>query len=474
MPNPTQPLSEVVSVAVSTISQQVAAPTLNQGCIVGSSTVIPSVGANSRIRQYTGTAGMLTDGFSSTSPEYVEAQLYFSQTPAATYLWIGRQDLTALQTANPHTGNAGTGYVVGDIVFPTQSGASAGQLKVTTIGSGGAVTGLAIIQGSQGTGYAVASGLPTTGGTGTGLEVDITAVGETWLQAVTACRLASPLPYMFAITGGADADIEAIAAYIETAQPLSMFVYNTSEATVLNGTTGNVATVLAALSYKRTLGIYSTTQSGLYPSNAYAAGGVLGIYMGLNTGLASSAFTGKFKVIIGVAVEPLSASQLPLLDSQNINYFLSFANSYSWFQQGVTCAGSNRYADATQALDMLALDMQYSAVNTFTGNPSVPQTDPGEQELLVAIEGACDRAKSRGFIAPAGTWQGEPFSFSSGNTTVVALSTGEALSNGYLAFADSFANESSGAKQARQMMPIYVALISAGSGHSLSIGLNVQ
>ena len=42
--------------------------------------------------------------------------------------------------------------------------------------------------GQQGTGYSVATGLSTTGGSGTGLQVDITAIGESALQAAMACR----------------------------------------------------------------------------------------------------------------------------------------------------------------------------------------------------------------------------------------------------------------------------------------------
>src|ERR1019366_5293180 len=100
--------------------------------------------------------------------EYIAMQIYFSQGVAPNYGWVGRQDLTAVNAAIPHSGNAGTGYVGGDIVTVVQGGGSLGQLKVLTV-SGGAVLTLGVAAGSQGTGYTVASGLATTGGTGTGL-----------------------------------------------------------------------------------------------------------------------------------------------------------------------------------------------------------------------------------------------------------------------------------------------------------------
>jgi hypothetical protein len=69
---------------------------------------------------------------------------------------------------------AGTNYQVNDIVSVVQSGASNGQLKVTSVGSGGAVTGLSV--NTVGSGYLTANALPTTGGNGTGLQVSITSV----------------------------------------------------------------------------------------------------------------------------------------------------------------------------------------------------------------------------------------------------------------------------------------------------------
>src|SRR6185312_2664817 len=99
------------------------------------------------------------------------------QTPQPTFLWIGRQDLTALQTCKVGS-SGGTGYVVGDIVAVIQAGAQAGQLSVTTVSTGGVVTGVALVPENQGTGYSIATDLATSGGTGTGLLVDITAVGE--------------------------------------------------------------------------------------------------------------------------------------------------------------------------------------------------------------------------------------------------------------------------------------------------------
>lgn len=73
-------------------------------------------------------------------------------------------------------GSGGTGYVVNDVLTVVQSGASGGMFTVTAVGSGGVITAVSPTPTSPGTGYSVANNLSTTGGTGTGAEIDITAV----------------------------------------------------------------------------------------------------------------------------------------------------------------------------------------------------------------------------------------------------------------------------------------------------------
>src|SRR6185437_8159536 len=185
----TLPLSQIVDVEIFVSPQAPPLPTFNQGLIIGPSTHIPSVGGvNPRIRQYASLAAMSTDGFLTTDPEYIAASLYFGQSLPPQLLWIGRQDLTAIEAFAVNAG--GTGYAVGDTFSITQGGASLGIGTVVTAPAG-VVTAIAIAQG--GTGYAVANGLATVAltGAGTGLTVNITTIGETALQAVQACRTAS-------------------------------------------------------------------------------------------------------------------------------------------------------------------------------------------------------------------------------------------------------------------------------------------
>lgn len=61
----------------------------------------------------------------------------------------------------------GTGYAVGDIIRPTQTGGSGAKIVVSTINAG-AVTGVVVVEG--GTGYSAATALPTTHLSGSGAD----------------------------------------------------------------------------------------------------------------------------------------------------------------------------------------------------------------------------------------------------------------------------------------------------------------
>jgi hypothetical protein len=456
----TLPISDVVQVNVSVAAAAIPPKSFNQGLIVGPSPVIPSYGANSRLRQYASVNAMLADGFISSEPEFIAAELYFGQNAVAPFVWIGRQDLTAIATLIPHAGNAGTGYVVGDIVNIVQGGATHGQATVLTA-PGGVVATLGVVAGSQGTGYAIANGLTTTGGTGVGLEVDITAIGESYLQAVEACYLVNQDWYGFMCCNAVDADHLALGAY-STANWQTVFYFgSTADAAVLAGTANNIALQLQALKSKMLL-TYDTSQSGLYPNNLYAAAAVLGLYCGLNTGLAGSAFTLNLKSLVGVAPEPLTQTQYNTLLSQGCNSCVTYGPYIGYFATGVLPSGN--YFDQILDRAMLVNFIQTNLMNLLISVPKVPQTDAGEHQLIAQVEQACAAMVTIGFLG-AGVWTGP---------AVLNLATGQSLPLGYLVQAQSFALQSSGDRGARKAMPIYACILESGAVQSVVVQVNTQ
>lgn len=462
------PLSDVVDVTVNVSPQLPATPTFNQGLIVGSSPVIPSVIGNGqlRCRLYSSLTAIAADGFGLSTPEYIAAQIYFSQSPAPQYLWIGRQDLTAVQTIGVTATHGGTGWAVGDKFNIVQGG---GQLAVgqVTAETGGVVSGVSMVPGELGTGYVVQGGNTTTAispSVGAGLEVDILTIGETPLQAVQACRLASPQWWAFSVVSpsATDTDNVAIAEWAQAALPQCMLMYTTSTLAVINGTAGNIMATLKTGNYNRAFGIYATTQAGAAPNNIYAAVAAMGVAMGLNTGLANSYFTMKFKTLVGITPEDWTESQKATVEGQNGNIYVNYGNAYNWLEQGVVANG--QFFDEILNLDMLGSDYQYSLIDALVSSPSIGQNESGQTQLLNIVDQCNARAANRGFIA-AGTWTG---------ATILNLVAGASLPNGYLSQSPAYTTQSASDRQARKSMPIYVAIIEAGAIHSIVIGVYVQ
>lgn len=74
---------------------------------------------------------------------------------------------------------AGTGYAVGDVVTITTGGGNA-TARVNAVGALGAVTNASIV--FPGTGYSVAVGQATSGGSGAGLTLNVTAIAAGYIQ----------------------------------------------------------------------------------------------------------------------------------------------------------------------------------------------------------------------------------------------------------------------------------------------------
>lgn len=460
-------LQNLVDITV-TVAPAAATPnTFNQGLIIGPSTTIPSYGTNPRLRQYANLQAVASDGFSTSSPEYLAAQLYFSQTQPANFLWIGRQDLTAIQTAVPHAGAAGTGYAIGDVVTVVESGASHGQLTVTAVGSNGSVTTLATIIGGQGTGYTVTNALTTTGGSGSGLQVDITAIGESYLQAAEACRAANSQWYGLMVCSPTLADNLALSEWADPLWQTTRYYPWTNDAGVANGTANNVALQLQTLKIK-VLGIYATTQNGLYPNNIYAAAAVMGVEMGLQTGLAGSFFTMAHKTLVGVAAEPLTQTQYNNIKNASWNVYANFA-PFQVLEPGFMSSGDPSYWWLYIA--MLCNNLQINAMNVLTGNPAVAQTNAGQHLLLDACNTACAYLASIGFLA-GGTWEEASIPIPSAQNP--GLTTGQALPLGYLNLSASYTTQSKAARAAGSAMPVYTAITTAGAVQNLLIGVYSQ
>ena len=373
-------LDNIVDINVEVSPLAAARSTFNQALFIGTTSGI--IDATERLRVYEDSDSMLTDGYVNTDPEYIAAQIYFSQSPAPDKLWIGFQD-----------------------------------------------------------------------------------AGESCAEALTACRQKNPEWYIAVCLGGVYADHVECAQYIESCNPASLYGFTTSDAECISSVEASppdIFTYLKSLSYSRTIGQYATTQSAVYPDNIYAICAIIGYACGQNSGLANSAFTLKFKREVGIAVEPLTVSEITALEGKNGNCYLYYANYYTIFEQGKMCDGT--FFDEKINLDMLVNNLQLTIMDLLYQNPKVPQTDAGITQLIHSCNEACDEAVRIGFLGP-GTWTG---------VNVLNLSTDDMLPKGYLVQAEALSTQSQADREARKSVPIYICIKEAGAIHSCIIGVYVN
>lgn len=106
-------------------------------------------------------------------------------TPVAISTGIRQTNGITAVNSTPTAG--GSGYSIGDILT-VSTGGTGGQVIVESVSATGAVTGISLI--ACGTTYTVGTGRATTGGTGTGCTIEITAVG-------TNCRITTATAHWF-------------------------------------------------------------------------------------------------------------------------------------------------------------------------------------------------------------------------------------------------------------------------------------
>ena len=140
----------------------------------------PNVPTYDTATPYTGVPGTVTPGLQTINIPVGATQVTLLNRGSASASYEVDGKSTAISTAAITSGEAGAGYAVGDIVNVVQPGAFDGQVEVTAA-TGGVPSAIQIVEG--GIGYSVANGLSTTGGSGAGLEISVTAVDTLTLAA---------------------------------------------------------------------------------------------------------------------------------------------------------------------------------------------------------------------------------------------------------------------------------------------------
>lgn len=294
------------------------------------------------------------------------------------------------------------------------------------------------------------------------------------LTAAKACRSANSEWYVLIPLGASEADVLTLAAWAESAQPVTILAYTTGESVNLSlhehasGTdadedTEGIFKKLKAKGYRRSFGQYCNQ-----PDTPDAVAATMGYAMGANTGTINSAYTLAYKHLPGVTPDDLTENQVSYIvgtstsEGTNGNVYVNRQDSYNVLQQGRMADGTS--FDEVVYLDMLKDHITLNVMDLLYQSPKIPQTNAGVTAIMGVINSACDEFVNIGFIAP-GQWNGDG---------ILSLKKGDMLAKGYLVQAEAVEAQSQADRDARKSPPIYVSIKLAGAIEWVTIQVNVN
>lgn len=485
----TLPLSDIVDISVNVGPVAAVRTNFNLGLIVGKSNIIPT---DTRVRVYSKLTDMTADEWTGNEPEYLTAQIYFSQSPQPGNVAIGRWQVpetavaavTACRNANSEWyactvcgASASDIHEVAQYIeaaspssvyfYTTHdeeviSGTVGNIMDTLSKNSVHRTLGQYSTNNVKTVGYEVGgAGAATDIHSGTANEFQIAVDGDetnhtatlTLTNCTTGDKTAAEMQKQINAIGGTTYSNVTVEYSVDHYVITSPNYGEGSEIRITNGTSNDIAAELKIGAANGATDIDGTT------TYVEAAAAIMGYAMGANTQTSNSAYTLFAKLEIGITAETLKGTELTKIKSYNGNAYVNRGSVYNLFENGVMHDGT--FFDEVLNIDMLTNALQVAVLNTFIDQSKVPQSDDGMQTLETALTTPLENAVKIGFIAP-GIWN---------SASVLSVKTGDILTTGYKILADSVSSQSQADREARKAPPVYVLIKTAGAFHNLKIGL---
>jgi hypothetical protein len=490
------PLSNLLNITLNLTAAPLPVQNFQTALVIGSSTVIDTV---QRYRTYANFTAVAND-FGSTTPEYLAADAWFSQSPTPNSLYIGRwvesnsaaqlvcgplsttnsllATWTAITTGAFTITINGSQYTASSLDFSAQTSLSGvasviqtalnSLLSNTTCVYQSPYNNFVITSPTTGTGSTItvlsAPGSGTdisaimSGTTATGAYVATGLAAETALAAVTYFDITYPtLWYGLYVCGGIATDYLAIQAYIEAETGQHFQAIPTQDAnTLVSGNTTNLAYKLKAAKYNYCFCFYSST-------SLYAAVSALARILVTNWNASNSAITLMYKQLPGITADNLTVSQSSIAAAYNCNMYVNYniQGNYPIVQYGICPSG--QYVDTVVGACVLKSTILSNMFTALSSGNKIPMTDAGQSILDNQIVLACESFVSNGYLGPE-VWDGPSF----GN-----LATGQWVQKGYYIYQPPVSSLSATVRATRASVPFQVAAVLSGAVHTSSVLINV-
>jgi hypothetical protein len=474
-----------------------AAPQRNFGALLVIGSTAGVIDTSERVRQYADLDGVAND-FGTSAPEYKAADLFFSQEPQPSILYIGRW------------AQAATAAVLkGGVLTPTEQLMSAwtsittGAFSITVDGVAKNLTSLNFSGATNLNGVAAIIDTALVGAACVWNAVygrfeitsDTTGASSTLAYAVAPGSGVNIAPQLKLTTGLASAPVAGIVAetavaaaqiladksrdwygiMIATATPpssnehlaVAAFIEGTGQSRIYGATitsttvldpndSSDLASQLKSLGYKRSFSQYSS-------SSPYATASLFGRAFTVNFEANNTTITLKFKQEPGVVAEVITETQAAALKAKNCNVFVAYMNDTAIVQEGVMANGY--FFDEVHGTDWLQNAIQTDVYNLLYTSPTkIPQTDEGVHQIVTRIDDTMARAVNNGLVAP-GQWNGP---------NIGQLKMGNTLSKGWYTYAPLVSSQPQADREARKAPPIQVACKLAGAVHHVDVLVSVN
>ena len=346
-------------------------------------------------RTYNDVDSMLSDGFSSTSKEYIAASGYFGQEVSPETIVIGRQATSDLQTITFSAADvAGVVYTL-----TTQVGTDPEEtFTYTSLATETAATvagGMAALVNASGT-LALTMDDSAADGTAT-LTPDVALTPYTLIltdnisvDLVSTQSLTDALNlinndaawYGVAAYTHDDADITEVALWANANKKLHG--YSTDDVNTLQTTTTDIVAQMQSLSYDRTFGSFGIEagsdqdDASEYPEAAW---------MGSRFPTAPGSSTWMFKTLSGITVDKLSVTESKNIRDKNGNTYETIGG-VNITREGQVASGE--YIDIIRGVDWLEARMEERIYGRLVNLDKIPYTNAGiaiiENEIRAQLQ----------------------------------------------------------------------------------------
>jgi hypothetical protein len=352
-----------------------------------------------RVREYSSTADMLTDGFLVTDPGYLAVANVFAQNPAPPFVKVGRRALPFTQVTKLQllSSSATDTYVF----YFRSPGGSFQQVSVPSTGVPNtdvatvntAVTALSI---PHLTATHATDTLTLTMAAGFLLDVKPGPVALAKFSDTTtdpgiatdlvAIAAADSDWYGLLLDSNSALEIAAAAVWAESNGKL--FVWNNSDSACIDpSSTTDIFYTEKQLAHARDAGIFSYTAT-----LSYAAAAWMGRLFPTDPGTENWAF----KTLSNVIVDKMTDGQIHAIENKNGTVYTSL-KGLSLTQFGKQPSGE--WIDVTRGVDALKDDMVVGVIALEANSLRVPYTDAGRDQFVNVISASLKRFTDSGFLS---------------------------------------------------------------------------